>query len=104
MISSYSDLMQRLERCEMELQASRGYIKALEYGLRAVIACEPEAERLAAVWAHVLLEASEEHQGDAASSPLFHAALQHALSVVTEQIQQAMPGTDLGASYDETAH
>ncbi len=40
-IQNDNDILRRLENCELELQASRGYIKALEYGFHAVIGSHP---------------------------------------------------------------
>lgn len=36
-----NDMLERIERCERELQALRGYTKALESGLHAVILFSP---------------------------------------------------------------
>jgi len=79
----------RLEACELELKASRGYIKALEYGLHAVIASNPTPDRLAELWSHVLPELADAHGGGAAPFPVFDAAFQQALAGLSEHIQGA---------------
>lgn len=73
----------------MELQASRGYIKALEYGLQAVIASHPSPAALTELWSHLLPEVADAHAGGTAPSPLFDAAFQHALTSLSEHIQGA---------------
>ncbi|MBD8636640.1 MULTISPECIES: hypothetical protein [unclassified Stenotrophomonas] len=82
-------ILERLARCELELQASRGYIKALEYGLQAVIASHPTPAALAELWSHVLPEVADVHGGDGSSSPLFDAAFQQALAGLSDHIQGA---------------
>jgi hypothetical protein len=84
-----ADLVERLERCEMELQAARGYIKALEYGLHAVIASHPAPAALTELWSHLLPELADAHAGGAAPSPLFDAAFQQALASLSEHVQGA---------------
>lgn len=84
-----ADLVERLARCEMELQAARGYIKALEYGLHAVIASHPAPAALTELWSHLLPELADAHAGGAAPSPLFDAAFQQALASLSEHIQGA---------------
>ncbi len=83
------DIVSRLERCEMELHASRGYIKALEYGVHALVARHPDPASLSDLWAHVLAEVSDEQSGMQDRALLYHAAFQQALAVMTEQINGA---------------
>ena len=84
-----TNILQRLESCELELQASRGYIKALEYGLHAVIASHPAPAALAELWSHVLPEVADTHSGGAGSSPLFDATFQEALRTLSDHIAGA---------------
>lgn len=73
----------------MELHASRGYIKALEYGLHALIARHHDPASLADLWAHVLPEVADQ-QAEMRDRPLlYHAAFQQALAVLTDQITSA---------------
>jgi hypothetical protein len=87
MDQSAPDILQRLEACELELQAARGYIKALECGLHAVIASHPAPDELAALWAHVLPEVADTHGGT--GTALFNAALRQALATLTVEIDGA---------------
>lgn len=77
-----------------ELAAHLGYIKALEYGLRAAIAAHPAAEAMSLLWAQMLPEISDSHAS--AGHVAFNAALQHGLRVVGAQIDEASAGTPLG--------
>lgn len=86
-------ILERLARCELELQASRGYIKALEYGVQAVIASHATPAALAELWSHVLPEVADVHGGDGSSSPLFDAAFQQALAGLSDHIQGAADRT-----------
>lgn len=88
-IQTEEEILSRLEGCELELQASRGYIKALEYGLHAVIASHPAPAALAELWSHVLPEVADTHSGIAEASPLFDATFQQALASLSEHIQGA---------------
>lgn len=89
-----SDLISRIERCEMELHASRGYIKALEYGVHALIARYPNPAALAELWAHVLPEVADQQAEMQGRPLLYHVAFQQALAVMTEQIDAAAALTD----------
>ncbi len=83
------DLVSRIEQCELELLASRGYIKALEYGVHALIARHPNPAAPADLWAHVLPEVADQ-QAEIQDRPLlYHAAFQQAVTVLTEQITSA---------------
>lgn len=82
-------ILERLAICELELQASRGYIKALECGLHAVMVSNPAPATLTELWSHLLPEVADAHAGGAAPSPLFDAAFQHALASLSEHIQGA---------------
>lgn len=83
------EILSRLERCELELQAGRAYVKALEHGLHAIVATHPDPKALDDLWAHVLPELADEHATDEAQSPLFRAAFQQALATMTRQINGA---------------
>jgi hypothetical protein len=88
-IQNDNEFLRRLEGCELELQASRGYIKALEYGLHAVIASHPAPAALAELWSHVLPEVADTHGGAASRSPLFDATFQQALAGLSQHIAGA---------------
>ncbi|WP_349998145.1 hypothetical protein [Stenotrophomonas lacuserhaii] len=89
MDQSASEILQRLEACELELQAARGYIKALEYGLHAVIAAHPALAALAELWSHALPELADVHGAGANGAPLFDAAFQQALAGLSDHIDGA---------------
>lgn len=84
-----TSILERLERCEIELQASRGYIKAMEYGIHALIARHPQPSALAELWSHVLPELADEQVIAGGHSALYHAAFQQALTSLTTQIEGA---------------
>ena len=76
----------RLERVEAQLEAQAGYIKALEYGLRATIAAHPAKLSLSLLWANMLPEISEGHAG--LGSYDFNTGLQQGLRLVGMQIDE----------------
>lgn len=80
----------RLEQLESQMEALMGHVKALEYGLRLVIATHPEPD--------VVLNALDRISGDALAPPsatgktataMYHAALQQGLGIVREQITES---------------
>jgi len=75
---------------EAELAAHLGYIKALEYGLRAAIAAHPAAETMSLLWAQMLPEISDHHVST--GHAYFNAALQQGLSTIGTQINEAAGG------------
>lgn len=83
-----AELLQRIERCEREVQVSRGYIKGLEYGLLAVIAASPEPERLLVLWRQVV-DAYVESDA-AGESKMHHLATRQAMDVVGDHIRAAV--------------
>jgi len=85
MTISSADLLARLERCEMELQANRGYMKALEAGLQVVIATTKDPAALAELWQHVLAEAPE--QAAPGATELYHAAFRTGLAKLSTLIE-----------------
>lgn len=72
---------------EAELAAHLGYIKALEYGLRAAIAAHPAAGAMSLLWAQMLPEISDRHAST--GHVHFNAALQRGLRTVGAQINEA---------------
>lgn len=83
-----NDMLERIERCERELQALRGYTKALESGLHAVILFSPEPVRLLGLWEGVCKAYSE---SDASvESRLHHLALRQAMDTIGDHIRHAV--------------
>lgn len=81
----------RLEQLESQVEALMGHVKALEYGLRLVIATHPAPE--------LVLQALDSMADDIltppsftgeAASPMYQAALQQGLGIVREQITEAL--------------
>ncbi|OWQ74528.1 hypothetical protein CEE63_10270 [Stenotrophomonas maltophilia] len=77
-------LAARLEACELDLEAHRGYIKALEYGLRAVMASHPNPQVLSLAWAMALAGAADAHAGEEGFS--FNGAMQRAMRDLTSEL------------------
>lgn len=84
-MSTSAELLKRLEAYETDLEAHLGYIKALEYGLRAVIVSHPEPRDLAKIWRAILPGIADSHLE---GTPLFSAALRQGLSLLSEQIEE----------------
>lgn len=87
MLTAPSPLAHRLEQVEAQLEAQNGYIKALEYGLRATIAAHPASQTLSLLWANMLPHISEQHAG--VGSCDFNTALQQGLRLVGAQIEES---------------
>lgn len=82
------DVLDRIERCETELQALLGYTKALESGLHAVILFSPEPARLLELWEGVSKAYSE---SDASGeSRLHHLAVRQAMDTIGDHIRHAV--------------
>ena len=83
-------LSERLDACEIELEAHRAYIKAMEYALRVLVFAHPASERLSETWLRVLPSIAVKHRDS--GGDVFAAAFQQALIVLTEQIGDHQPG------------
>ncbi|OBU64398.1 hypothetical protein A9K58_17570 [Stenotrophomonas maltophilia] len=79
-----SDLLDRLHSCEVAIEVHRGYLKAMEYGLRMAVATHPAREQLSDAWLQLLPNIAAKHRDD--GGELFAAAFEQALTVLTEQI------------------
>lgn len=95
MLDVPTPLARRLEQVEAQLEAQSGYIKALEYGLRATIAAHPARRTLSLLWANMLPHISDQHAG--VESCDFNAALQQGLRLVGAQIDESAPTHSTGA-------
>lgn len=91
---SLEQLAARLEACEVDLEAHRGYIKGIEYGLRILVATHPDPAKLHLSWEHALVGAAQAHLGR--DGQMFTAGIQQALRTLTGQIQAL--GSDRDAS------
>ncbi len=82
---------ERLEQVESQIQALMGHMKAMEYGLRLLIAAHPSPD----VILHTLNRITDQAltpaplTGDA-PEPLYQAALHQGLGIIREQITEAV--------------
>lgn len=82
---------ERLEQLERQMHALLGHVKALEYGLRLLIATHPSPD----VILHTLDRITDEAltptplAGDA-PEPMYQAALHQGLGIIREQITEAV--------------
>ncbi|ALA85828.1 hypothetical protein YH67_05965 [Stenotrophomonas maltophilia] len=90
MTYTLEQLAERLHACEVDLEAHRGYLKAMEYALGATIATHSDPPSLRRIWDLMLVEAADTHAG--LDSPIFTAAFQQSLRMLTEQISLMDPG------------
>lgn len=84
-MSDTEQILDRLQACETVLDAQRGYIKALEYGLRTLMVTHPAPDRLESAWKHLLPGIADTHA--AADNAMFTAAFQQALVLIGQQIE-----------------
>ncbi|HDS1038171.1 TPA: hypothetical protein QDZ42_001368 [Stenotrophomonas maltophilia] len=91
MTPTLEQLAERLHACEIDLEAHRAYLKAMEYGLGAAIATHGDPRALARVWDLMLVEAADAHAG--LDGAIFTAAFQQALRMITERISLLHPDT-----------
>lgn len=83
------EILQRLQACESDLEAHRGYLKALEYGLRVAIISHPERDSLARTWRRLLPAIAQKHAPQ--GGVVYKAALEQALVLLTDQIEAPNP-------------
>ncbi|KOQ58325.1 hypothetical protein ABW41_16145 [Stenotrophomonas maltophilia] len=81
------DIPDRLSSCECALEAHRGYLKALEYGLRVMIISHPNPDQLSRAWRKLLPNILGTHADLA--KPVFMAGFTQAIALLTEQIGDA---------------
>lgn len=90
MTYTLEQLAERLHACEVDLEAHRGYLKAMEYALGATIATHSDPPSLRRIWDLMLVEVADTHAG--LDGPIFTAAFQQSLRMLTEQISLMDPG------------
>lgn len=81
----------RLEQVESQIQALMGHVKALEYGLRLLIATHPSPN----VILHTLDRITDQALSPAplagdVPEPMYQAALHQGLGIIREQITEAV--------------
>jgi len=89
---SLEQLAARLETCQADLEAHRGYIKAFEYRLRAVIASHPNPQVLSLAWGMTLAGAADVHAGEDGFT--FTGAMQQAMRDLTREVVVGGVGAD----------
>ncbi|MEN5002208.1 hypothetical protein [Stenotrophomonas indicatrix] len=89
MTYTLEQLAERLHACEVDLEAHRGYLKAMEYALGATIATHNDPTSLRRIWDLMLVEAADAHAG--LNGPIFTAAFQQSLRMLTEHISLMDP-------------
>lgn len=92
MTTTTENILERLLACEAQLEAQRGYLKALEYGLRATVISHPDPSELSRTWGALLPGIAEKHTDD--GGPVFAAAITQVLMLLTEQIDEASRNLD----------
>ncbi len=90
MTPTIEQLSERLDACEMELEAHRAYIKSMEYALRVLVLAHPTPQQLSQTWLRLLPSIIAKHRNS--DSDLFAAAFHQALALLTEQIGEHPPG------------
>ena len=84
MSAEITEILDRLHACEAGLEVHRGYLKAMEYALRVLVLTHQDPDALLHTWTRLLPSIASTHSGD--GGPVFVAAFQHSLTVLTEQI------------------
>lgn len=84
MSTEITEILDRLHACEAGLEVHRGYLKAMEYALRVSILTHQDPGALLDTWTRLLPSIASTHADD--GGPLFAAAFQQSLTVLTEQI------------------
>lgn len=79
-----TEILERLHACEAALEMHRGYLKAMEYGLRLSFLTHQDPEILLDTWTGLLPSIAHSHERDGGQQ--FAAAFQQPLAVLTEQI------------------
>ena len=84
MPSEITEILARLHACEAALEMHRGYLKAMEYGLRVSFLTHQDPVILLDTWTRLLPSIAHSHERE--GSQQFAAAFQQSLTVLTEQI------------------
>lgn len=84
MTSEITEVLERLHACEASLEMHRGYLKAMEYGVRGSFLTHQDRAFLLDTWTRLLPSIAHSHEREAAQR--FAAAFQQSLTVLTEQI------------------
>lgn len=80
---------ERIAHLQHQLEALMGRTKAMEYGLRLLIAAAPAPALLEDAWARMLPELLELHEEPEKEDTLYKLALVHGLKVISDQLRTA---------------
>lgn len=80
---------ERIADLQHQLEALMGRTKAMEYGLRLLIASAPAPLLLENAWARMLPELLELHEEPEKDNTLYKLALVHGLKVISDQLHTA---------------
>ncbi|MBE1159629.1 hypothetical protein [Dyella acidiphila] len=87
---SEQEMLETIKRSEDICSAMVGAMKALEYGVRTLIATHPDPELMKHTWHDLLSDLPDRHQDTSAPNPqLFNATMSAMLGVLTGQIDLA---------------
>lgn len=86
-----------MDACEVDLEAHVGYLKALEYGLRTIIASHPSPQRLPVAWNMALAGVADAHAGH--QTLTYNTALQQGLRALTQQFNALGLGRDQASNF-----
>ena len=82
---------ERLEQIESQMHALLGHVKALEYGLRLLIATHPSPDVILHTLDHITdEELTPTPLASDAPEPMYQAALHQGLGIIREQITEAV--------------
>lgn len=84
MSTEIAEILDRRHACEAGLEVHRGYLKAMECALRVSLLTHQDPDALLDTWTRLLPSIASTHADD--GGPLFVAAFQQSLKVLTEQI------------------
>lgn len=84
------ELRDLLDRNEAVCSMLVGIAKAMDYGMRALIATHPDPKHLNHTWHDMLAAISDCHLDTSAPNPdMFHKGMQTSLATLTQQIELA---------------
>lgn len=87
---SEEEMFEIVKRNEDICSAMIGAMKALEYGIRTLIAVHPDPDLLNHTWHDVLSEIPDNHQDTPVPNPrIFNATMSAMLATLTLQIERA---------------
>jgi hypothetical protein len=87
---SDEEMLQIIKRNEDICSAMVGAMKALEYGVRTLIAVHPDPQLLNHIWQDLISDLQDRHEENSAPNPdMFNASMSAMLGILTLQIERA---------------